>query len=55
MSSWNNILTRLQAEESPLDSLRAQAVSDLSISRSKCDLLLLRLAARLRRFECFYS
>lgn len=30
MSSWNNILTRLQAEESPLDSLRAQAVSDLS-------------------------
>lgn len=26
MSSWNNILTRLQAEESPLDSLRAQAV-----------------------------
>lgn len=35
MSSWNNILTRLQAEESPLDSLRAQAVSDLSNFRGR--------------------
>ena len=35
MSSWNNILARLQAEESPLDSLRAQAVSDLSESRGR--------------------
>lgn len=35
MSSWNNILARLQAEESPLDSLRAQAVSDLSEFRGR--------------------
>ena len=35
MSSWNNILARLQAEESPLDSLRAQAVSDLSEFRDR--------------------
>ena len=35
MSSWNNILVRLQAEESPLDSLRAQAISDLSAYRGR--------------------
>lgn len=35
MSSWDDILTRLQAKESPLDSLRAQAVSDLSQFRGR--------------------